>query len=550
MSLKAHTICPVPGETARIARAAYPRGNMYMQMRDVLGSIYTDEDFAELFPKEGQPAEAPWRLALVTVMQFVENLSDRQAADAVRGRIDWKYLLSLELTDEGFDASVLSEFRARLIDQHAEELLLEKMLTLFGQKGWLKARGRQRTDSTHVLAKIRALNRVLCVWETMRAALNSLAVAAPEWLRAHSRSEWVERYGPRSEDSRSPLGEAERLAFAEEIGQQGRELLDALFDPAAPQWLRLVPAVEILRQVWVQNYQRVDEVVRWRSSEDIPPPSRYIGSPYDEEAHYSKKRSLTWVGYKVHLTESCEAHLPLIVTHVETTSAPVSDDAMTATIHAQLDRKELLPAEHLVDTGYVDAKLLVESQRDYQIDLVGPTRKNYRWQATQKTGFDVSHFPINWEQQQATCPEGHTSISWTPAIDNRKNEVIKIKFSTTDCQVCPSRSLCTQSIRHTRRTVTIRPEVQYQALKVRREQEQTKEFQQVYAKRAGIEGTISQAVRTMGMRRSRYIGQEKTHLQHIATAAALNVVRSMAWFSELPRAQTRRSAFTRLYDAL
>ncbi|SRR5258708_5349886 len=292
MSLKPQAIYPVPAETARVARAAYPKGNVYLQMRDVLGSIYTDEDFQDLFPKDGQPAEAPWRLALVTVMQFVENLSDQQAADAVRGRLDWKYLLGLELTDSGFDASVLSEFRARLIDQRAEERLLEKMLTLFQQRGWLKARGRQRTDSTHVLAKIRALNRVLCVWETMRAALNSLAVVAPDWLRIHSQSEWVERYGPRSEDSRSPLGEAERLAFAEEIGQQGRELLDALFDPTAPQWLRSVPAVEMLRLVWVQNYQRVDDVVRWRSSENIPPPSRYISSPYDEEAHYEPRNGV------------------------------------------------------------------------------------------------------------------------------------------------------------------------------------------------------------------------------------------------------------------
>jgi transposase len=549
MSLKTQAICPVPEETARVARAAYPKGNIYMQMHDVLGSIYTDEDFVNLFPKEGQPALAPWRLALITVLQFVENLSDQRAADAVRGRIDWKYLLSLDLTDSGFDASVLSEFRTRLVAQHAEGLLLEKMLTLFRQKGWLKARGRQRTDSTHVSAKIRALNRVLCVWETMRATLNCLAEIAPDWLRAHSKPEWVERYGPRSEDSRSPLGEAERLAFAEEIGQQGRELQDALFDPTAPQWLRQVPAVEILRKVWVQNYQRIDDVVRWRSSEDIPPPSRYISSPYDEEAHYSKKRSTTWVGYKVHVTESCEAHLPLLITHVETTSAPVSDDAMTATIHVELERKELLPAEHIVDTGYVDAKLLVESQRDYQIDLVGPTRRNHQWQAREPKGFDADHFLIDWEKQQATCPEGCKSSSWTPAIDNRTNEVIKIVFSTKDCQVCPSRSRCTQSIRHTRRTVTIRPRAQYEALKQRREQEETKEFKQVYAKRAGIEGTISQGVRVMGLRRSRYIGQEKTHLQHIATAAALNVVRSMAWFSGLPRAQTRRSAFVRLYDA-
>src|SRR5258708_10033186 len=224
MSLKPQAICPVPQESDRLAQAAYPKGNLYIQMREVLGSIYTDEDFADLFPKEGQPAQAPWRLALVTVLQFLENLSDRQAADAVRGRIDWKYLLGLDLTDAGFDASVLSEFRSRLGAGHAEERLLEKMLTLFQQKGWLKARGRQRTDSTHVLPKIRALNRVPRVCETMRAALNSLAVVAPDWLRAHSLAEWVDRYRTRLEDSRSPLGEAERLAFAEELGQQGREV--------------------------------------------------------------------------------------------------------------------------------------------------------------------------------------------------------------------------------------------------------------------------------------------------------------------------------------
>ena len=262
----------------------------------------------------------------------------------------------------------------------------------------------------------------------MRAALVSLTVVAPDWLRAHSQQEWVGRYGPRSEDSRAPLEEEARVAFAEEIGQQGRELLDALFDPTAPQWLRLVSAIEILRQVWVQNYQRIENAVRWRSSEDLPPASRYISFPYDDNAHYSKK-----------------------------------------------------------------------------------------------------------------------SISWTPAIDNRKNEVIKIKFSMTDCQICSSRSRCTQSIRHTRRTVTIRPQEQYCALEQRREREKNKEFTQIYAKRAGIEGTISQGVWTMGMRRTRYIGQEKTHLQHIATGAALNIVRCMAWFSGLPRAQTRRSTFTRLY---
>jgi transposase len=545
MSLKPEGINPVPEETARIAHAAYPKGNVFMHMRDELGTIYEDESFAPLFSPTGQPAEAPWRLALVTIMQFAEGLSDRQAADAVRGRIDWKYALGLELTDPGFDASVLSEFRTRLVEGHAEEQLLTVMLTLFKERGWLKARGKQRTDSTHVLAKIRAINRLVCVGETLRHALNCLAILAPEWLLAHSQPEWVDRYGVRLEDSRLPSGEEDRQTWARSVGQDGAILLQALFEPGAPAWLAEVPAVEILRRVWVQNYQWSEGKLGWRSTENIPPAALYISSPYDLDAHYSKKRTTSWVGFKVHLSETCEKDSPHLITHVETTTAPVSDDARTATIHERLKQKELLPDQHIVDTGYVDAQLLHRSQQDYGIDLVGPTRADYKWQAQQKTGFEAGQFQIDWQTKQATCPEGRTSSSWTPAIDNRKNEVIKIKFSSKDCQCCPSRSSCTHSTRQ-RRTITVRPEQHYQALQQARERAKTEDFKALYACRAGVEGTISQGVRAMGLRRSRYIGQEKTHLQHVVTAAAMNIVRLMNWLDGKPHAQTRRSALVQL----
>jgi len=140
----------------------------------------------------------------------------------------------------------------------------------------------------------------------------------------------------------------------------------------------------------------------------------------------------------------------------------------------------------------------------------------------------------------------HTSSSWTPAIDNRKTEVIKIKFSIKDCQSCPSRSLCTHATRYPRRTITVRREQQHQALQQARARTKTEEFKTLYASRAGVEGTISQGVRAMGLRRSRYIGQEKTHLQHIATAAAMNIVRLMRWLDGEPHAQTRRSALVQL----
>ena len=204
MSLHPHIIAPVPEETARVARAAFPKGHPYLTFREALGTIFQDEDFASLYAHTGQPGFTPWRLALVTILQFRENLADRQAAEAVRARIDWKYLLSLELTDPGFDFSVLSAFRDRLLAGSAEELLLDKLLERCQGLGLLKARGQQRTDSTHVLAAVRVLNRLELVAETLRATLNELATVAPDWLRALAPLEWYERYGKRIEDARLP----------------------------------------------------------------------------------------------------------------------------------------------------------------------------------------------------------------------------------------------------------------------------------------------------------------------------------------------------------
>jgi transposase len=183
VSLKPSPAPDVPELTARVARAAFPKGNPYLRLRDELGPVFRDGDFADLYPRRGQPALPPWRLDLVTVVQFAEDLSDRRAADAVRGRIDWKYALGLELDDPGFDFSVLSEFRSRLADGGAERVFLDELIEACKARGLLKARARQRTDSTHVLAATRDLNRLELVGETLRATLNALATVAPEWLR-------------------------------------------------------------------------------------------------------------------------------------------------------------------------------------------------------------------------------------------------------------------------------------------------------------------------------------------------------------------------------
>lgn len=291
MSLQAKDEYPIPEATRRVARAAFPKGTLAMCLADRLGTIYQDEQFAKLFPARGQPALSPARLALATVLQFAEGLSDRQAADAVRGRIDWKYALGLELTDPGFDHTVLSEFRARLVTGEAELLLLDTLLARSRELGLLKRRGRQRTDSTHVLAAVRVLNRLERVGETLRAALNELAAVAPDWLRAQAPTEWYARYGERVENHDLPKSEAERQKLASIIGADGRQLLQAIEAAERPE-LGELPAVRILRRVWDEQYVETAGQVALRAIEAMPSPAGLIASPYDPQARYSTKRGM------------------------------------------------------------------------------------------------------------------------------------------------------------------------------------------------------------------------------------------------------------------
>lgn len=545
MSLRPTEPEPIPADTARVARAAFPKGTAVMHLRDQLGPIYEDQTFAGLFSRRGKPAEAPWRLALVTVLQFAENLSDRQAADAVRSRIDWKYALGLALTDDGFDYSVLSKFRARLLAGGAEQQLLDVLVARCRERGLLKAGGRARTDSTHVLAAVRTLNRLECVGETLRAALNDLAVVAPDWLRTWVSAEWLDRYGARFEAYRLPKDEGERQALAEAIGRDGCALLRAIFAEAAPAWLREVPVVDVLRRTWIYQYWVDDGVVRWRKAGELAPAGVRLDSPYDPEAHFGNKRTVTWTGYKVHLTETCDPGRIHLLTHVDTTLAAVADVARTAAIHDALAARALRPREHLVDAGYVDGPLLVSSRTEHGIDLVGPVRPNVSWQAKDAQAYDIAAFTVEWAAQRVICPQGRTSTAWVPHEDQWGNRVISVKFARADCLACGHRAWCTRSAtapRHLR----FRPEAEHAALQRARQEQTTAAWQERYDGRAGIEGTLSQGIRAFGLRRCRYLGLAKTRLQHLATGAALNVARIAAWVAGRPHAPTRVSRFAAL----
>jgi transposase len=548
MSLHPQMIPAIPQETIRVAQAVFPHGNIYLQLKDTLGSIFEDQSFAHLFPQRGQPAAAPWQLAMVTVMQYIEGLSDRQAADAVRSRIDWKYALSLELTDAGFDSSVLSEFRSRLIQGSCEEMLLNILLEKCKEHKWLRAKGRQRTDSTHVLGWVRTINRLVCVGETMRAALNTLAIVAPEWLQKNSLPEWVERYGRRIEDALLPKSTEKRDEYARLVGIDGDLLLSKIYDQPVPSWLANIPAVETLRKVWLQQYIIESDQIHWRTQkEGLPTATHLISSPYDIQARYAKKNATIWLGYKVHLTETCEDDSPNLITNVATTTAPVHDTDAITPIHAALKTKDLLPLTHIADTNYLDAELFTASQQDYGVDLLGPTRQDNKWQAQAKQGFAAQDFKVDWQKKQAICPQGKLSSSWSLAKNVYGQETVKIKFAQKDCIICPSWANCTTAAR---RTITLRKQEHHLALLAARAREKSPQYKIEYKKRAGIEGTISQGVRAFGLRRAKYIGLAKTHLQHVLTATAINFTRISNWLSEVPREKTRTSAFERLMQPI
>jgi transposase len=547
---------PVPEQTARVAHAAFPKGHPYLMLRDHLGTIFQDEDFATLFPAWGYPGLPPWRLALVTILQFRENLADRQAAEAVRARIDWKYLLSLELTDPGFDFSVLSEFRDRLLAGSAEALLLEKLLERCRTMGLLKARGQQRTDSTHVLAAIRVMNRLELVAETLRAALNALAAVAPAWLQAMAPLAWYERYGKRIEDTRLPQGQASRNAYGQMVGEDGFALLDALEAPETPESLRALPVITTLRQTWQRHYERATGEgpahshpamarVRFKRHQELPPAAEALESPYDPEARYRHKCDTEWTGYMIHVSETCEPTAPHLLTHVHTTTAAVYEAQCTTPIHQALSAKDLAPREHFVDGAYISADELVASQEEHGITLRGPTRPIQGWQAHTDGAYDLSQFTVDWEQRQARCPQGKVSTVWREYVDREGQPYTIVRFGLQDCRSCPTRPLCSRT-QKTGRSLHLPSQERFDALQAARAWYASEEGRQRYQRRAGVEGTLSQGVRAFGLRRSRYRGLEKTHLQHVATAAAINIDRLVAWLEERPRAKTRTSRFAAL----
>ncbi len=280
--------------------------------------------------------------------------------------------------------------------------------------------------------------------------------------------------------------------------------------------------MNILRQIWEQHYERrADGVVRWLDKSELLPSAQRLASPHDPEARYSTKNDLEWVGYKAHFTETCDEQGPNLIMHVETTLATTQDNDALDAIHQALDARDLLPSQHIVDSGYMSAELLVRSQNEYEVELLGPLRPDVSWQAKDEHAFDITHFQVNWTTHEVTCPANHVSHSWSEQTGFRGQPVITVQFRQRDCRPCPLRALCTRR-KTGSRNLTFPPQAHFALLQAVRQRQTSPDFQALYNQRAGVEGTISQAVNPFEARQARYIGLAKTNLQQIATAVAVN----------------------------
>jgi transposase len=302
--------------------------------------------------------------------------------------------------------------------------------------------------------------------------------------------------------------------------------------------------------VWLQPCYATPEgqPVRWRSAADLPPAPLLISSPYDPKARYGHKREPAWTGDTVHVTDTCADETPHLIPEVTTTPATTADFAMLPVIQAKRATRQLTPGAPLVDAGDVTSDHLLTSRTEHGIDLIGPVADDQRWQGQAANGFAAAQWVIDGDAQHAICPPGLRSVVWMERPERHGPATVRLAFSQPVWAACASRADCTRAATAPR-ALRIRERDHDTALQAARARQQTDTFKQVYARRAGIEGMIAQGTRLGDLRRSRSLGLAKTRRMHLLVATALTLLRVTAWLAEIPRAQTRPSAFAALAAA-
>ena len=531
MCLKVQEPWSMPSETERIGRALLKKDNAYRLIGDKLFANISEQEFADLYPSEGQPGLSPVILAFVAVFQFIEKLPDRQAVESLRVRMDWKYALHLPLEYEGFNFSVLSEFRDRLLEGQAEGRVFENLVKQIQGLGLIKEHGKQRSDSIAMLTKVRWLSRLEVAVETLGLAVVGVVNTEPDWSEEILPPSWEDQYGERFVMQRHT--EKEWQEYEANIGNDGQWLLKRLVDGSAPAGLQELSEVKLLQTVWAQQFRAEAGQVVFQEIKKYDGHTQ-IATPHDPEAHYSRKRHSEWIGSKVQVTDTDDEGYPHIITDIVSTDSSLTDYEALPDIQDRLAQRHCTPAQHYVDAGYMSGFNLTNSAHR-QIDLIGPLAFPVTAQDLLVDGITQAQFHVDLQQKIVTCPQGHQARS---PVQTEKG--LRFQFRTQDCDACPLRSRCCAG-KHGR---TIRISDYYEVRQQACQRQKTQAFKQDYAQhRSGVEGSLSALTRGNGMRVSRYIGQKKRNLQALFTGCAANLQRTARWLAGY-RPQVRHKSWT------
>lgn len=512
--LKAVDRREIPADTAELGHKLLEADSVYRLVGDQLAELIRDADFADLYSSIGGPALSPVIMSLVLVFQMLEKLPDRLAAAAVRLRIDWKYALHLPLDWAGFHFTNLSHFRQRLLEHKAEYRVFDQLLQKLVELGYVRRRGKQRTDSMSVLGLVAKLSRLELVWETLRVVLEALQKQDQAWLERVLPEVFLQQYLVKRQDYN--LTEQEIAAELRQAGADGVWLLGQLEN--APELLQTLAEVQTLRTVWEQQFAWDAEGAYSGPREKLDAHG-LIQSPHEPDVRYRQKRDKAWQGYVAQVTETAEDEGdPNFITDVGLTDAQTSDNNALPEIQERLADRDLTPAQQVVDQAYVSGTRLAESDAQ-DIDLIGPIAD----EAGPKE-FKLSDFTVDLERQEATCPGGKHPEKWT--VSQRPDGTLNhTAHFGGQCEACPLRSRCTEA--KNGRTITIHEH--HDHVVALRKRMQTAEFWAVMKRRPPVEGTISQLAR-QGIRQARYRGPPKVNLQLVFTATAVNLRRlCRAW---------------------
>ena len=481
-----------------------------LSLRGKLESLYCGNN--------GRPAIDPVILCGVTLLQFMEKVADRRAAEHVVYHLGWKYALDLELPYEGFHPTVLVYFRDRLEENKVERILFDGIVDLLMGLGLVKRAGKQRIDSTHILGYVKEMSRLECATETLRLALEDLA---QELVGSQGPEFWEKLWVLYVQSEVGwRLSKAERDSRYRLCGQDIQELLEWV-DGKRPE-LAEMESVKLLRRVFEEQFEVVEGTVNSRWTR----PPRAVQNPHDPHAHYAYKGSKQWIGYKVHVMESVDCEEPAkvkaepgehFITEILTTEAAQDEmTGLTESLKRQQEHHEIKPAAVYADGGYVTESTLSQAE-SHAMELLGPTRPD-----PHKGPYNADGFVVDIENEQAVCPQGKTSTQCSLISDSHMGtEYYRLEWGS-QCDSCPVQKQCTRA-KSGRRMLVVG--LRHDLVQKRREQMRADDFSQSMHPRNGIEGTHSELVRGHGLRRTKYRGLNRVALSHYLMGAACNVKR-------------------------